>query len=290
MKFFFTCILIVCSFNASKGQSPYLVLTNDSLQKLLNKYASSTNYQKAAEVKKEKESRDFELRTIKELEKEKEIYLTKSDYSKVAEIDLKLKKLKFEADKKVKLRNSIKEALKKENYQEAAKYKEELIDLINPKDTPKSVDIEKETNQNSTTPSQSITNLIQRTSNKIQKLDSNSKIKFSAILYNYVSGLPIGFKYMSENNTIYTIGFGSNDYADFILRTDIGNRTNFGLYYEIGALTYTIDSKYDKSDNDIHFAYDWELGYADKYGSLAFSCGLHFVQFNSMQFSLGIGF
>ena len=89
-----------------------------------------------------------------------------------------------------------------------------------------------------------------------------------------------------NNEKFYITEMG---YADFILRTDYGIQSSFGLYLEGGLLSYTVNEKFDKS-GDFKFAFDWEIGYAEKIGDIGFLIGMHVVQLNSVQLSLGIGF
>lgn len=292
------------------AQNSYITQTTDSLQKLLKVAVSKSEYNLAADIKSELTFRQNEEIKIKELETTLVQKVKEEDFANAAIIDAQLKKLKTDFSKKRELRESIKSALIKQNYTDAAFYKNEL-QLYYPANLNNKPYISETTNDapikqapQTKKPIKAVNgNLLdslQFFSMQKQKNNTNSTptnkpipnlaaVPFEAFFYNYVySDLILGFKYFS-NNTVYTGAYGYNAYADFILRSNFGARFNNGIYIEGGALCYTIDEKFDDT-GDYYFAFDWEFGYAEKINGVGLLLGLHVVQFNSAQFSLGIGF
>ena len=291
--------------NFVNAQNSYITQTTDSLQKLLKVAVSKSEYNLAADIKSELTFRQNEEIKIKELETILVQKVKEEDFANAAIIDAQLKKLKTDISKKRELRESIKTALIKQNYTDAAFYKNELqlyypANLNNKpsisettNEAPQKEKPKKTVNEN---PLESFSLLPIPTQKNNTNLTPTNKpisnlaaVPFEAFFYNYVySDLILGFKYF-KNNTVYTGAYGYNEFADFILRSNFGARFNNGIYIEGGALCYTIDEKYDDT-GDYYFAFDWEFGYAEKINGVGLLLGLHVVQFNSAQLSLGIGF
>lgn len=302
IKKFLLISFVLCCINFVNAQNSYITQTTDSLQKLLKVAVSKSEYTLAADIKSELTFRQNEEIKIIELETTLVQKVKEEDFANAAIIDTQLKKLKTDFSKKNELRDSIKTALIKQNYASAADYKNELLlfyktnlnnkpytsettnevpikqapQIEKPKESFPLLSMPKPKNNTNITPiNKPITNI--------------AAVPFEAFFYNYVySDLILGFKYF-KNKTVYTGAYGYNAYADFILRSNFGTRFNNGIYIEGGALCYTIDKKFDDT-GDFYYAFDWEFGYAEKINGIGLLLGLHVVQFNSAQLSIGIGF
>ncbi len=297
---------VLCCINFVNAQNSYITQTTDSLQKLLKVAVSKSEYSLAADVKSELTSRQNEEIKIKELEATLVQKVKEEDFANAAIIDAQLKKLKADFSKKTELRESIKLALIKQNYSDAALLKKELqlyysTNLNNKPYSPETTSEapQKQAPQKKTINQNPLENYL-LLSKPAQKNNTNLHpankpitslvvVPFEAFYYNYVySDLFLGFKYFKDN-IVYTGAYGSNAFADFILRSNMGVRFNNGIYIEGGVLGYTINEKFDKS-GDFCYAFDWEFGYAEKINGIGLLLGLHVVQLNSAQFSIGIGF
>ena len=288
---------VFCCFNRVNAQNSFITQTTDSLQKLLKIAVSKSEYALAADVKSELTFRQNEELKIKELETTLVQKVKEEDFANAAIIDAQLKKLKADISRKKELRELIKTALSKQNYTDAAMYKKELqLYYTNSKPYPSSSSNETPTKQETQAKKPIESNPFLSMQKKDPNLTNTKKpvtyteaVPFEAFFYNYVySDLVLGFKYFG-NNILYTGAFGYNAYSDFILRSNFGTRFNNGIYVEGGVLLYTIDEKFDDS-GEYYYAFDWEFGYADKINGVGLLVGLHVVQLNSAQISLGIGF
>ena len=286
-------LVMICNLHIHAQQN-YFVSTTDSLKVFLFRASSDGDYKKMSEINIELNSRKNEIGKILELDSAMKQYVNNGNYAEAAKVKDQKKILESSFEKKEQLRDLINTLVRNQDYESASRYKDELLQLRTDKSNtldnrdknnpaffiPQNTPIVKE----STTPNNSVQTVAPPSTTSTKEDD------FDGILYyNYVSGIPLGIKYFNDG-MVYTVGYGNNEYASAILRTDIGHRGAGGFYAEIGLLTYNVNSTIDANDTDLHFIIDWEFGYAEKFGGIGLLVGLHVVEFNSAQISLGIGF
>lgn len=270
-------VLLACTYCTSLfGQTNYSIASLENLHKLKADAVKENDFTKAAEIKQEIDIREAEQKKINELQIELDKKVKQEDFDGAAVIKEQLKVLKDKKDRKEELRKQIATAVENNDFESAAKYKAELSSLTSQNNQEKKSTANPaskgDTYSNTSPPS----TIAQK--DKIETT-TNPKIKTTGIFYNYVSGLPIGFKFF-ERGTVLSLGYGENDYAGEIIRLNCGIEHK-GIYGEVGVLAY---------DDFDSYAFDWEVGYVARFGSFGLLAGLHGVQaFSSVQLSGGIG-
>lgn len=130
MKKIFLFALLIFSIT-TKGQINYSALSIETLENLKNKSANENNFLKAAEIKKEIDFRESELKKINELQIELDKKVKEEDFSSATDIQERIKNLKTNNSKKEELRKQIASAATANDFDKAAQLQTELDVLIN---------------------------------------------------------------------------------------------------------------------------------------------------------------
>lgn len=296
-KILFILIGVVVLSTNSFSQVSYYSQTLEQLNKAKTEAVKAGDYSKAAEIKKEIDSREQEVAKIESTQKLLDEKVKAEDFEGAAKLKVELQNLKNVHDRKEKLRTDIAQALVTEDFEKASSAKRELQNLVDGKDSGSNQQqITQEKSQITSTPEQNTyvappPSTTQSNNNKTQTTTENKN--------NVSSNKPSSDTKPAKTPTADITAYSMGRYAPFGLVSTLIKQKGVALYlscrYSLNLLKSTYSGASIKNGMITDNFYSWTYANKKYYSRWDVNLGMTIRIFGDVEkvsggFATAIGF